>query len=124
MAALGCLKKILFPAQSSALNTSTQQARGGSAAGSREDSRVAKRVSTHVGANCQGDSAQGRILLKEELLELVGGQEDGVCQHEVIQEYFCKREEREREFSINNRMTQRYRRVKTMDCLMIEKVRM
>lgn len=30
-----------------------------------------------------------RILLKKDLLEPVRGQEDGVCQHEVIQEYLC-----------------------------------
>lgn len=29
------------------------------------------------------------ILLKQDLLKLVGRQEDWVCQHEVIQEYFC-----------------------------------
>lgn len=28
--------------------------------------------------------------MKQDLLELVWSQEDWVCQHEVIQEYFCK----------------------------------
>lgn len=41
-----------------------------------------------------------RILLKQDLLKLVGCQEDWVCQHEVVQECFCRK--RGRKNSIQN----------------------
>lgn len=39
----------------------------------------------------------GRILLQQDLLEPVGRQEDGMCQHEVIQQRFYPKKHKQRE---------------------------